>query len=128
VPPLIELAARGDEAKLVEYLQQGGSIDAVSDEGETLICEAISHLNFPMVKACIEHGASLKATIHAAIRVRSPELLDLVIAGGANPFDLDRLGRPATSDLGGTALPGEFGRISRSLEEKLHAAMKRARS
>lgn len=124
VPPLVELAARGDEAKLLEYLQQGGSIDAVTDEGETLICEAISHLNVPMVKACIKHGASLKATIHAAIRVRSPELLDLVIAAGANPFDLDRLGRPATSDLGGTALPGEFGRISKILEDKLNSAMK----
>jgi hypothetical protein len=127
VPPLIELAARGDEAKLLEYLQEGGSIDAVSDEGESLICEAISYLNVPLVKACIKHGASLKATVHAAIRVRSPELLNLVIAAGASPFDLDRLGRPASSDLGGMALSGEFGRISRILAEQLNAAMTNAR-
>jgi hypothetical protein len=124
VPPLIELAARGDEAKLLEYVQQGGSIDAVSDEGETLICEAISYLNVPMVKACIKQGANLKATIHAAIQVRSPELLDLVVAAGASPFDVDRFGRPPRSDLGGTALPGDFGRISRILEEKLDSAIR----
>jgi hypothetical protein len=127
VPQLIELAARGDEARLLDFLQLGGSIDTVSDEGETLICEAIGHLNVPMVKACIKHGASLKATVHAALRVRSPELLDLVIAAGANPLDLDRLGRAATSDLGGMALPGEFGKTSRILEEKLHSAIKQAK-
>ena len=128
IPPLMELAARGDEAKLLEYLKQGGSINAVSDRGETLIYEAIGHLNIPMVKACIKHGASLKGTIHSAIRVRSPELLDLVLAAGANPFDLDRLGRPASSEIGGSALPGEFGRISRSLEEKLNSAIAKARN
>lgn len=127
VPPLIELAARGDEAKLLKYLQQGGSIDAMSDEGESLICEAILHLNVPLVEACIKHGASLKATIHAAIRVRSPELLDLVITAGASPFDLDRFGRPARFDLGGTALTGEVGRINRLLEEKFNTAIKKAK-
>ncbi len=114
-----DLGKQGTPDDLAQYLEEGNSIDAVGKNGFTIICEAIKFNNVPMVRACIEHGASLSGTIHRAVGNRRPHLIQMLVDAGADINERDEFGDTPLYCVGGTALPDEEGARNREVEALL---------
>ena len=50
---------RGDQERLVQWLEKGGDVNAVDDEGRTLLMVAVCAADLPMVAMLLARGAAL---------------------------------------------------------------------
>lgn len=103
-----DLGERGTADDLARYLAEGHSIDAVNDYDVTIVREAIESNNLPMVRACIQRGASLRGTIHTAVKNSRTEFIEMLVRAGADVNERDEID---LTPLGYVllALPGEEG-------------------
>lgn len=92
-----ELGERGTADDLARHLAEGHSIDAKDMYGLTIICSAIKFNNVPMIRACIERGASLSETIHATVHHFRPELIEMLVKAGADVNEMDSMATPLLS-------------------------------
>ena len=117
--PVVELGEHGTLADLTDYLAGGNSIDAVGKHGSTIVGEAIKFNNLPIIRACIERGASLSETIRLAVGNRRPELIEMLVDAGADVNEQNEFGSRPLKYVGGTALPGEEGAANRAMRDLL---------
>jgi ankyrin repeat protein len=117
--PVQELSRQGTPEDLDHFLAEGNSIDTISKNGFSILCEAIKFDNMPMFKACIERGASLSKSIYIATCNRRPDLIKLLSEAGADVNERDEFGDKPLSYVAGTALPGEEGALNREIEDLL---------
>jgi len=117
--PIVNLGEHGTLADLAEYLAEGNSLDAIGKHDSTIVGEAIKFNNVPIIRACIERGASLSETICLAVRNRRPELIQMLVDAGADVNEQDEYGDRPLSHVGGTALPGERGAANRAMRDLL---------
>jgi ankyrin repeat protein len=87
--------------------------------GLTIVCEAIKFDNLAMIRACIEHGASLSGTITVAVDNRHIHLIEMLVKAGADINERDEYGNTPLRYVVGTALPGEEGSRNRKLRALL---------
>ena len=114
-----DLGKKGTADDLAKYLSEGHSIDALSKNRLTLLCEAIKFDNTAMIQSCIERGASLSGSIERAVGNRRIHLIEMLIKAGANINERDELGNTPLHYAGGWGLPGEEGAQNRKLRDLL---------
>ena len=123
IPPLYcrieELGRKGTPDDLDRYLTEGNSIDAISKNGLSILCEAIKFDNMPMFEACIERGANLSKSVYISTFNRRPDLIRRLADSGADVNEQDERGCRPLSYVAGTALPGEEGALNRQIKELL---------
>jgi hypothetical protein len=114
-----DLGQRGTPEDLAKFLAEGNSINAVGRNKLTVVCRAITFDNLPMIRACIQHGASLSGTVRAAAQARQTHLIRMLVQAGADINERDEFGCTPLYYVGGTALPGEEGAKNRELYDLL---------
>jgi hypothetical protein len=117
--PIEELGEKGTPDDLDVHLAEGNSIDALGKNDLPILGEAIKFNNMPVIKACLEHGASLSGSIHMATYNRRPEIIKLLFDSGADINEQDRYGDRPLSYIGGTSLPGDEGLLNRRVRDML---------
>ncbi len=117
--PVENLGRDGTPDDLADYLADGGSINALSKEDFTIVCEAIKWNNMPMFLACIDNGANLSSTLLCAVRSCRLEMVMPLIAAGAEVNERDEDGETPLSYVSGTAELSEEGARSREMQDLL---------
>ena len=117
--PIVDLAKQGTEDDLERYLAEGYSLNALSKNGLTLLCEAIKYNNTAIINACIQRGASLSGSVRIAVINQRPDLIEMLVKAGADVNERDECGGTPLEYVGGTALPGEQGARNRDLRALL---------
>jgi hypothetical protein len=113
------LGKRGTPNNLAKYMAEGNDLNATGKNGFTVLCEAIKFDNLPVLRACMERGASLSRSIYVAVQNRRPDLIPMLVEAGADVNERDRYGDTPLQYVGGTALPGEEGARNRELQDIL---------
>src|SRR5688572_14240115 len=98
---LIDAAFEGDLARVKSELKGGARVDSVNDVGETALCNAALSGNVALVKFLLERGANARHltrnfksnALHYAVQQDAPEIVDLLLAGGANAKQKDIFGQ-----------------------------------
>jgi hypothetical protein len=114
-----DLGKNGTPEDLDIYLAEGNSIDEIGKNDVSILCEAIKFNNMGMIKACIERGASLSKSIYIAAVNQRPDIVQLLYDVGADVNEQDEYGYRPLACLGGTALPGDEGKLNRQLRDLL---------
>lgn len=117
--PIEDLGENGTPEDLAKYLSEGKSLNAISKNGNTILCEAIRFHNMRMIQACIERGINLSGSIHGATFTRCPDLVKMFVDAGADINERDEYGDTPLKYVGGTALPGAEGALNRELRDLL---------
>jgi len=117
--PIEDLGKSGTDDDLARYLAEGNSIDALSKNGMTIVCEAIRFDNSDMLRACIARGASVSGSIVMAAKNRRTHMIEMLVKAGADINERDECGGTPLEYVGGTALPGEQGARNRELRALL---------
>ncbi|WP_425617269.1 SMI1/KNR4 family protein [Anatilimnocola sp. NA78] len=110
-----ELGEYGSEQDLDAYLAEGNSLDEIGKHGFTILGEAIKHRNSELLDACLARGASLVNAVHLAAANGNLEYVRRLVKAGGDVNERDRYGDRPLSYVGGTALPGEEGRVNRAM-------------
>jgi hypothetical protein len=98
---LQDAAFDGDLSKVKKLVAGGARIESVNDAGETPLCSAALSGKVALVKFLLERGAnprhvskSFKTNaLHFAVQNDAPEIVDLLLARGANPKQKDIFGQ-----------------------------------
>lgn len=114
-----ELGRCGTLDDLEQYLAEGHSIDAVSKNGLSILCESTKFDNRPMFEACLRHDAGLANSISIAVRNRRLELIPTLVSAGADINEPDESGLTPLDYVGGTAIPGNKGAENRRMKDLL---------
>ncbi len=86
------LGANGSPADLADYLRNGGTINDLSSNQLTILCEAIKAGNTSLVEELIELGADLSSSIKTAMYGNRVQLLEMLVRAGADVNELDEFG------------------------------------
>lgn len=81
---IIHLGEFGTKDDLRRFLELGNSISAIGANDMTVVCEATKFGNAELVKACVEHGASLVNAMKIAVINRNLAMVKLLLDSGAN--------------------------------------------
>lgn len=114
-----DLGKRGTAEDLAKFLAEGNSINAVGRDKQTLVCEAVTFNNMPMIRECIKRGASLSGTLHAAVNHSRTNLIEMLVKAGANINERDEHGSTPLGCVVGWGLPGEVGARKREVRDLL---------
>jgi len=117
--PVEHLGKEGTADDLQRYLAEGHSIDSVSKNKLTILCEAIRFNNLSIINACIEHGANMSGSIKMAVQSGQTEPLEFLVKAGANINERDEFGDTPLYYVCGTALPGREGQRNRQMRDLL---------
>jgi len=115
--PIWRLGTRGTPEELREYLDRGNSIDAVGENGLTIVCQAVASGNVPIVQACIAYGARLDGAVRQAVSLGRAELIEVLVRAGADINERDEWGDTPLHWLGGDVGRNPIARANRRVRE-----------
>jgi ankyrin repeat protein len=92
-PDEIEVLGKSGDRDSARVFLRAHSVDEKNSDGRTLAMEAARYENLPVLKECVEHGASLSLLLHYAANNKSTRLLEYLLEVGADINERDPRGR-----------------------------------
>ena len=76
--------ARQSPADIHDYVARGGDLHAISEDGDTLLQEAIKLGNWQAFEACLSLGVNTSGSVHTAVYIKGERYLEALINAGAD--------------------------------------------